>query len=158
MDNDNSDDSSKTLTDSDFSKECRHFSPQDAFAKIANPFSNGRHKEKKEFFSEVLCRRSTGQTEKRSKELTAFGRFPLTMRVYEAKSEGHLTLSESISNCFDDMLIIRWHEDREDATPLVQNLTLLDANKSFSKIVWLIATTVSPALGHKQTILCSSYC
>jgi hypothetical protein len=110
------------------SKEYRYFSPQDTFAKIANSVSNGRHKENKEFFSEVLCRRLEGQIEEMHTALPVYRRFPMTMRVYEAKSRGYLSLSENITNYFDDTLIIRCYIDREDATPLIQDETILHIN------------------------------
>ena len=119
---------SETSPDDGSSKQYRYFSPQDTFAKITNSFFNGRQKENKEFFSEVLCRRSIGQTEETSEELPVYGRFPMTMRVYEAQSEGYLSLSKNISNYFDDMLIIRWYKDREEATPLIQDIAVLDIN------------------------------
>ena len=119
------------------SKEYRYFSPQDTFAKIANSVSNnnGRHKANKEFFSEVLCRRSEGQIEKEMQTaLPVYRRFPTTMRIYEAKSRGYLSLSENITNYFDDTLIIRCYKDREDATPLIQDETILPINNETESI------------------------
>ena len=109
------------------SKEYRYFSPQDTFAKIANSVSNnnGRHKANKEFFSEVLCRRSKIRIkEEMQTALPVYRRFPTTMRIYEARSRGYLSLSENITNYFDDTLIIRCYSDREDATPLIQDETI----------------------------------
>jgi hypothetical protein len=60
--------------------------------------------------------------------LPVYRRFPMTMRVYEAKSRGYLSLSENITNYFDDTLIIRCYIDREDATPLIQDETILHIN------------------------------
>lgn len=125
---DDTDDTNTISANDTLSKEYRYFSPQDTFAKIANSFSNSRPKGNKEIFSEVLCRRSTNQTEDGSGASPLFGRFPVTMRVYEAQSEGYLTLSKNISNYFDDMLIIRWYKDREDATPPIQDLATLNTN------------------------------
>ena len=125
---DDTNDNTVVSANDKLSKEYRYFSPQDTFAKIANSFSNSRPKENKEIFNEVLCRRSTKHTEDGPEASPLFGRFPVTMRVYEAQSEGYLSLSENISNYFEDMLIIRWYKDREDATPLIQDLATFDTN------------------------------
>ncbi len=127
---DDTTDTNESTADANSSKEYRYFSPQDTFAKIANSFSNSRPNENKELFSEILCRRSAGQTEDASTASSLYGRFSVTMRIYEAQSEGYLSLSESISNYFDDMLIIRWYKDREDATPLIKDLATLSMNLS----------------------------
>ena len=120
--------SSESTTDSSSSKEYRYFSPQHTFAKVANTFSKGQHKEYKDFFCEVLCRQSVERTEEVTKVLPVYGRFPTTMRIYEAIAKGYLSLSENITNYFDDVLIIRWYKDRDDATPLIHDGTILDTN------------------------------
>ena len=124
VDDSNEDPTNESSADAKSSKEYRYFSPQDTFAKIAGTFSNSR-KHDKEFFSEVLCRLSVGTSEETSQELPVYGRFPVTMRVYEAQSKGYLSLSETVSNYFDDMLIVRWYRDREDATSLIQDVLLV---------------------------------
>ena len=112
------------------SKEYRYFSPQDTFAKIVNSFSNGQVGKNMGLFSEVLFKRPGKQIDEPRTESSKYYRFPMTMRVYEAESHGHLTLSESITNYYEDTLIIRWYEHREDSTPLIQYRTIDDVDNS----------------------------
>jgi hypothetical protein len=150
------DDNADTVTtasdDSTSSKEYRYFSPQDTFAKIANSFLNGPNK-KEEVYKEVICKRSVVQLEETLTTLPVYRRFPVTMRVYEAISQGYLSLSENIANYFDNTLIIRCYKDREDPTPLFEDETILDSDNSNQDTMMtgaaIIAKTSSKAVDKK---------
>eukprot|EP00532_Pseudo-nitzschia_australis_P007494 CAMPEP_0168169594 /NCGR_PEP_ID=MMETSP0139_2-20121125/3723_1 /TAXON_ID=44445 /ORGANISM="Pseudo-nitzschia australis, Strain 10249 10 AB" /LENGTH=683 /DNA_ID=CAMNT_0008087027 /DNA_START=85 /DNA_END=2137 /DNA_ORIENTATION=- len=111
-----------SLDNSGSSKEYRYFSPQDTFAKIANSFQNPLVDEKnQELFSEVLCRRPAESVEVTKAQFLVHRRFPVTMRVYEAISKGYLVVTKKQHNYLDDVLIVRWYKDREDATLDIQH-------------------------------------
>jgi hypothetical protein len=97
------------------SKEYRYFSPQDTFAKIANSFPNHHG-----YLSEVLCRRQRpaagdGLVADESSSLLTHRCFPVSIRIYEAISQGCLSNNDKKI----DTLIIRWYRDRDNATPSI---------------------------------------
>ena len=107
-------------------KEYRYFSPQDTFARISNSFqlptsSSSSSTSSATLFSsspslwtEVLCRlpsSSPSSSSSSSSSSFSYRRFPVTMRIYEAIANGYL--SDQI-----DTLIVRWYNDRDDATVL----------------------------------------
>ncbi|CAJ1916693.1 unnamed protein product [Cylindrotheca closterium] len=83
----------------ELTKEYRFFSPQDTFAKIASSFSAPTQAGFQN--NEVIIKRGD-----------AYLRFPVSMRVYEAIADGHL------SDKFN-VIVIRWYSDNEDPSPSI---------------------------------------
>mmetsp|Transcript_37948 Transcript_37948/g.92000 ORF Transcript_37948/g.92000 Transcript_37948/m.92000 type:complete len:516 (+) Transcript_37948:29-1576(+) len=86
-------------TNGELTKEYRFFSPQDTFAKIASSFSAPTRAELRN--NEVIVKRGD-----------VYLRFPVSMRVYEAIADGHLSDKLNI-------IVIRWFSDDEDPSPII---------------------------------------
>mmetsp|Transcript_34852 Transcript_34852/g.84309 ORF Transcript_34852/g.84309 Transcript_34852/m.84309 type:complete len:595 (+) Transcript_34852:219-2003(+) len=95
------------------SKEYRYFSSQDTFARIAGSFDLDKKEipNSSTLLTEVLCRIPPSS---RTNLNSNYRRFPMTMRIYEAISQGFL-------NDQIDTLIVRCFKDRDGATALSVN-------------------------------------
>lgn len=85
----------------EMTKTHRFFSPQDTFAKIAASFP-------------APTQPGFGNSEVIVKREAVYLRFPVTMRVYEAIADGHLTDRLNF-------IVIRWYTDEEDPSPSIMS-------------------------------------
>jgi hypothetical protein len=127
------------------SKEYRYFSPQDTFAKIANSFPNHHG-----YLSEVLCQRrrpaaGEGLVADETSLLLTHRCFPISMRIYEAISEGYLSNNDKKI----DTLIIRWYRCRDNASPSIiegkveEDEEIVDTDNSNSNNNVITTSTIS---------------
>ena len=125
------------------SKEYRYFSPQDTFAKIANSFPNHNG-----YLSEVLCRRQPAAGDRlvadEASSLLTHRCFPVSMRIYEAISQGYLSDTDTKI----DTLIIRWYRNRDNATPSIiedkfEDDEMIDTDESNNNYIGITTSTLS---------------
>ncbi|OEU10118.1 hypothetical protein FRACYDRAFT_247732 [Fragilariopsis cylindrus CCMP1102] len=132
-----------TTKESILSKEYRYFSPQDTFAKIANSFPNHNG-----YLSEVLCRRQPAAGDRlvadEASSLLTHRCFPVSMRIYEAISQGYLSDNDTKIGT----LIIRWYRNRDNATPsIIENKfdddEMIDTDESNNNYIGTTTSTLS---------------
>ena len=137
------DTAASTTEESILSKEYRYFSPQDTFAKIANSFLNHNG-----YLSEVLCRRQPAAGDRlvadEASSLLTHRCFPVSMRIYEAISQGYLSDTDTKI----DTLIIRWYRNRDNATPSIiedkfEDDEMIDTDESNNNYIGITTSTLS---------------